>query len=316
MKSNVAYLRSNVDVLIAAVQARDARAIDLDAPLDLAPDNAPLSLPGLILRLSHFCDLGVLPLGALLEVPAASAGRDLRLPAETLRMLFGGLGRHDPVDVLPPGYGQGDWDEAMLKWFATAPSHKQLLLARLLYAREVIQGNDDGDVPACAPRYIRVALALPSSLEEPGYFRRNLEALLALAEGVAADRLALPAWSGGNDGAEVSLVRLVAESPYFHKRGVRVDPSSGLPAMFDDEGLPLGLSACLVALFGTFGKQEAFDVLFAGYGAGVWDGELMASRLQPPTHKQLALARLQRALGASPARAAATILRVPVREAG
>ena len=192
----------------------------------------------------------------------------------------------------------------------------QLLLARLLYAREVIQGNDDGDVPACPPRHIRVALALLSSPDEPGYFRRNLEALLALAEGVPADRLALPAWSGANDGAEVSLVRLVAESPFFHQRGVRVDPGSGMPAMFDDDGLPLGLSACLTVLFGTFGKQEAFDVLFAGYGAGVWDGELMASRLQPPTHKQLALARLQRALGASSARVAATILRVPVREAG
>ena len=138
-----------------------------------------------------------------------------------------------------------------------------------------------------------------------------------MGEGVHPDRFALPPASGGEaDRGVVALARLVAESMFFHCKGVRPDPVRGTPFMFDEEGLPLNLCACVYRLFGTFEKQEAFDVLFAGYGAGGWDGELMSGRLQPPTHKQLALARLHRALGASPARVAATIMRVSGREAG
>lgn len=119
----------------------------------------------------------------------------------------------------------------------------------------------------------------------------NLKAAIAAVE--AAPALDLGAWRSRHDcGTLFCIGGLIAVTPHFKRQGVYANKS----------GAPYTRTAAtsvgaLEELFGTYDDAgfgvSAFNCIFSSHGSGSWDADLRASIL---SHKDLALARLRRAL--------------------
>lgn len=88
------------------------------------------------------------------------------------------------------------------------------------------------------------------------------------------------------------LAGLVGVMPYFTEMGVCAR-QNGAPYMPEGDH---GIDGTLDHLFGEFDDEDwgAYHMIFAAYGNGEWDKEILKEG--PLTHKQLAIARLNKAI--------------------
>jgi len=139
------------------------------------------------------------------------------------------------------------------------------------------------------------------------YHRINLMEALAGVEATPATRICLDHHRCScPHGQAFGIAGMVAWLPHFRHQGVHADPSTGGPVMVAANGAPLDIRPTLDHLFGPFCRDD--QALFAGYGAGAWDAQLLARLDQRPSHKELAMQRLHHvlALVAAAAREART----------
>lgn len=119
----------------------------------------------------------------------------------------------------------------------------------------------------------------------------NLRAAIAAVE--AQPELDLAAYRRQHPcGTLFCVAGLLPVTEHFIKLGVTANGAGRprLPAVYD-------VDDTLDDLFGTYGRFCAYDVLCEPYGFGKWDDELLAApERQDLTHKELALARLNKAL--------------------
>jgi len=118
----------------------------------------------------------------------------------------------------------------------------------------------------------------------------NLKAAIAAVEAEPETQISLDCWMAQHRCGTLHCIGgLCAVTPHFTEQGMY---ASGIGApthdSYDDAD-PL-----LDAFFGYYNGEDAYSCVFSEYGTGAWDKELLAGgRL---THKELALARLHKAL--------------------
>jgi len=133
----------NLDVLIAAVEARSENQFDQAAPLDpLVPVVMPQSLVSLIGRLSHF--RRHYKLSALGELVVTTADGTTLGGDAVLSYLFGSFDGVTAAEVLAAPYGACPWDDSLVAQHGGWPSLKELLLSRLHWARLCAAGESAG----------------------------------------------------------------------------------------------------------------------------------------------------------------------------
>jgi len=154
---------SNIDVLIAAFEARNSDQVDLSLHADGFPVGERQSVLGMVALLSHFRAQGVRFVPPLRLVLAGQAGQDVLSTADIFAHLFGASEDFHPLHMLASRHGCGPWDAGLSAWFPEPPDDRQLVLARLLYARQVLhrQASPRTPLPGLAPLPVRAALRLP-----------------------------------------------------------------------------------------------------------------------------------------------------------
>jgi len=268
----------NLDLWIDAIAVRADSAIYLDHYADgTAPDERHCAA-GVLAHHPWFRALGVEP-GA--DGAPVMRGPDGKMMATgpTLSHLVGDYGRWKASSVLAAPYGAGRWDAALRAEAGGALGHKALALARLHRARRLLVAHsvpirgcglhpvEPGDEACCA----------------------NLQRLIGLLEGPTAVQLSDAPCE--EDVVAAAFERLAAALPDLGR------PGAGAPTAGAHRQRAHG-SAALNRAFGYYYELEACDVLFAVYGKGPWDREILRWWGGAPSQTELALARLYMALTA------------------
>lgn len=154
---------ANIDVLIAAFEARSPQQVDLTLQPDGFPIEERQSVLGMVALLSHFRAQGVRVVPPRRLALVDGAGDDALSSVDVFERLFGVVEQFDPLQALASRHGAGPWDAWLIAWFPEPPDDRQLVLARLLYARQVIQHQASArtPLPEHAPPTICAALRLP-----------------------------------------------------------------------------------------------------------------------------------------------------------
>jgi hypothetical protein len=134
----------------------------------------------------------------------------------------------------------------------------------------------------------------------------NLKQAIATVEAQPEDQLDLTTY---HCGSAFCAAGLLAVTPYFTNLGMFPAEITGAPNCFLPYGKRLGHWGTFSHLFGPwFDDCAPFDVLFNTYRFGAWDGQLINEYHKQhgdvPSHKQLALLRLRKALAIREAEAA------------
>jgi hypothetical protein len=146
----------------------------------------------------------------------------------------------------------------------------------------------------------------PAKLKE---YAHNLEVTITAVTNFSEERVYLDAFrKDSNCGTCYCVSGLIAVTPYFNEKyNVIADPEDGEAIIRTGYDGDTSMEKTLFGYIGLYKPDHpypyvgVFSILFTAYGMGEWDEELNHSaectlhrRL---THKELALARLNKALG-------------------